>query len=110
MGICSPIKKAPSSQRQLKETTLSINQTSEKNLNSNIQSLTKKEPPIKIFNRLSEKTKFDDVNKFIKIKDIFLGRGVSGIVREGIDLKGENFAIKSIWKNDVSKTTILKEK
>ena len=40
MGICSPIKKTPS-QRQLKDTTLSINQTSEKNINSNIQSLTK---------------------------------------------------------------------
>ena len=107
MGICSPIKKTPS-QRQLKDTTLSINQTSEKNINSNIQSLTKKESPIKIYNRLSEKTKFDDVNKFIKIKDIFLGRGVSGIVREGIDSKGENFAIKSIWKNDVSKNIYFK--
>ena len=43
MGICSPIKKTPSQQKQLKETTLSINQTSEKNLNSNNPSLTKKE-------------------------------------------------------------------
>ena len=108
MGICSQVKKPQTPRNKQEGGTRTFSQTTEKTQNNNNPLFPQKEKPIKIYNRLSEKTKFDDVNKFIKIKDIFLGKGVSGIVREGIDLKGQIFAIKSIWKNDVSKNLFFK--
>ena len=108
MGICSQVKKPQTPRNKEEGGTRTFSQTTEKTQNNNNPLFTQKEKPIKIYNRLSEKTKFDDVNKFIKIKDIFLGKGVSGIVREGIDLKGQIFAIKKKKKNDVSKNLFFK--
>lgn len=56
-----------------------------------------------IVNRLSNRTKFDDINKYITISDNFLGKGATGIVREGSNAQGELFAIKTVWKADVEK-------
>ena len=51
-------------------------------------------------NQLSPKSNISNITNFITIKDTFLGRGGSGIIREGIDINGKKYAIKSIIKND----------
>ena len=63
---------------------------------------------IQIVNRLSEKSKFADINKYITITDVFLGKGATGIVREGTNLKGEKFAVKTVWKADVDQNECFK--
>jgi len=64
--------------------------------------------PIQIVNRLSEKSKFADINKYITITDVFLGKGATGIVREGTNSKGEKFAVKTVWKADVDQNECFK--
>ena len=108
MGACASNKKYSKHQRMSTfESTTSTNQTSEKT-SSRTFSAIKKEKPNIIVNRISEKTKYDDINKAIKITDIFLGKGVTGIIREGKDKKGNSYAIKSIWKNDIAKNIYFK--
>ena len=107
MGICSsPKNNQKPKSRKSYESFQSTTQTTEKT-NSHTFSTIKKEKN-KIINRISEKTKFDDINKYVKIKDIFIGRGTTGIIREGIDSNGNSFAIKSIWKNDIVKNMFFK--
>ena len=108
MGACASKKKYSKHQRMSTfESTISTNQTSEKT-SSRTFSTIKKEKSNIILNRISEKTKYADINKTIKIKDIFLGKGVTGIIREGEDNEGNTYAIKSIWKNDIAKNIYFK--
>ncbi len=108
MGVCANNKKCSKHQRNPTfESTISTNQTSEKT-SSRTFSTIKKEKSNIIFNRISEKTKYEDINKTIKIKDIFLGKGITGIIREGKDNEGNIYAIKSIWKNDIAKNIYFK--
>jgi calcium-dependent protein kinase len=108
MGVCASKKKYSKHQRMSTfESTISTNQTSEKT-SSRTFSTIKKEKSNIILNRISEKTKYADINKTIKIKDIFLGKGVTGIIREGEDNQGNTYAIKSIWKNDIAKNIYFK--
>ena len=51
-----------------------------------------------IINRLSDRTKFDDINKYLTISDTFLGKGATGIVRIGYNIKNEKYAIKTYGK------------
>ena len=97
MGICSSTKARNSSQR-------SVNQIEDPQ-NSYPTSLT--ETP-KIINRLSQKTKFDDINKYLTISDTFLGKGATGIVRIGYNMKNEKYAIKTVWKADVEQNECFK--
>ena len=62
-----------------------------------------------IINRLSEKTIYDDINKYLTLSEVFLGRGATGIVREAHNDKGEKFAIKTVWKSDVEQNTFFKK-
>ena len=60
--------------------------------------------PIPIINRLSKRTKFDDISKYITISEnSFLGKGATGIVREGQNKEGTKYAIKTVRKSDVEK-------
>ena len=97
MGICSSTKARNTSQR--------LENQIEDHQNSYPTSLT--ETP-KIINRLSQKTKFDDINKYITITDTFLGKGATGIVRIGYNMKNEKYAIKTVWKADVEQNECFK--
>ena len=108
MGICD------SAQNQSHSHNNNSTSTSQKKEQTNIEqqnnpansySLTE---PIQIVNRLSEKSKFADINKYISITDVFLGKGATGIVREGTNSKGEKFAVKTVWKADVDQNECFK--
>ena len=62
-----------------------------------------------IINRLSEKTKYDDINKYLTLSEVFLGRGATGIVREAYNDKGEKFAVKTVWKSDIEQNEFFKK-
>ena len=65
--------------------------------------------PIPIINRLSKRTKFDDISKYITISEnSFLGKGATGIVREGQNKAGTKYAIKTVRKSDVEKNECFK--
>ena len=105
MGICHETQKKEHKKTIKSEsTTISQNQTSDKKPINSTQ-LTQKE---KTINRLSYKTNYSDISKNIKITDTFVGRGSSGLIREGLDLKGKKYAIKSIFKNDYIKNIYYK--
>ena len=62
-----------------------------------------------IKNRLSERTIFADIYKEYVITDNILGKGATGIVREGRDKEGKKVAIKSVWKSDIEKNECFKK-
>ena len=105
MGVCSSNQKKKYKNKTQYETTISQNQTTDKTPINSTQSTQKEK---KIINRLSLKTKFTDISNIIKIKDTFVGRGSSGIIREGVDINGKKYAIKSIFKNDLIKNMYYK--
>ena len=96
MGICSSVQKKTQKNNFHFKKTISPNQISN-NTQSNTSPSSQKE---KIMNQLSPKSNISNITNFITIKDTFLGRGGSGIIREGIDINGKKYAIKSIIKND----------
>ena len=113
MGICSS-----ENDKMKKQSNLSTNATnleSQRSNNSqNTNELNQKNNKSlnlerKVSNLISNKTKKDDINKYIKITDTFLGKGLTGIVRVGLNSKGEKFAVKSIWKADVMKNNYFKK-
>ena len=63
MGICSQVEKPQTPRNKQEGGTRTFSQTTEKTQNNNNPLFPQKEKPIKIYNRLSEKTKFDDVNQ-----------------------------------------------
>ena len=68
-------------------------------------------PPMeqtRIINRLSQRTKFDNINNYYQISETFLGKGATGIVREGQDKKGTKYAIKTVWKSDIEQNECFK--
>ena len=113
MGICSSENdkmKKPSNlstnatnlESQRSNNSQNTNELNQKDIKS--QNLEKK-----VNNLISNKTKKDDINKYIKITDTFLGKGLTGIVRVGLNSKGEKFAVKSVWKADVMKNNYFKK-
>ena len=62
-----------------------------------------------IINRLSNRTKFENINNDYIITDNILGKGATGIVREGQDKNGEKYAIKTVWKSDIEKNEFFKK-
>ena len=113
MGICSS-----ENDKMKKQSNLSTNATnleSQRSNNSqNTNELNQKDIKSqnlekKVNNLISNKTKKDDINKYIKITDTFLGKGLTGIVRVGLNSKGEKFAVKSVWKADVMKNNYFKK-
>ena len=63
----------------------------------------------RIINRLSERTKFTNINNDYIISDKILGKGATGIVREGQDKNGTKYAIKTVWKADIEKNEYFKK-
>ncbi len=98
MGVCSSVKNSSSPNQLTNKTPSQVSQN---------QTTQITQTP-KIINRLSKRTKFDDINKYIVITDTFLGKGASGIVRIGYNLKNEKFAIKTVWKADVEQNECFK--
>ena len=78
-----------------------------KNDNQILNEQNKKNDFIK--NRLSERTIFADIYKEYVITDNILGKGATGIVREGRDKEGKKVAIKSVWKSDIEKNECFKK-
>jgi calcium-dependent protein kinase len=113
MGICSSENdkmkdmNKTSSISTKSESQNSNNTKSEKNSSkTKLKSLPSKSL---VNNLISTKTKKDDINKYITITDTFLGKGLTGIVREGKNKNNEKFAIKSIWKADVMQNKYFKK-
>jgi len=114
MGICSSEKdkmKKPSNSQSTNATNLDSQRSNntENNSERNKKDIKSLNFVRKISNLISNKTKKDDINKYIKITDTFLGKGLTGIVRVGMNAKGETFAVKSIWKADVMKNNYFKK-
>ena len=104
MGICE----SPNQSQKPKSQTKVINNVKTQYQSSSNQISTSTNIPL-IINRLSEKTKYDDINKYLTLSEVFLGRGATGIVREAHNDKGEKFAIKTVWKSDVEQNTFFKK-
>ena len=60
-------------------------------------------------NRLSERTKYTNINNDYIISERILGKGATGIVREGQDKNGVKYAIKTVWKSDIEKNEYFKK-
>ncbi len=104
MGICE----SPNQSQKPKFQQKVVSNVKTQNQSSSNQISTSTNIPL-IINRLSEKTKYDDINKYLTLSEVFLGRGATGIVREAHNDKGEKFAIKTVWKSDVEQNTFFKK-
>ena len=63
----------------------------------------------RIINRLSKRTKFTNINNDYIISDRILGKGATGIVREGQDKNGTKYAIKTVWKAEIDQNEFFKK-
>ena len=104
MGICE----SPNQSQKPKSQQKVVNNVKTQYQSSSNQISTLTNIPL-IINRLSEKTKYDDINKYLTLSEVFLGRGATGIVREAHNDKGEKFAIKTVWKSDIEQNTFFKK-
>ena len=62
-----------------------------------------------IINRLSKRTKYANINNDYIISEKILGKGATGIVREGQDKNGTKYAIKTVWKSDIEQNECFKK-
>ena len=62
-----------------------------------------------IINRLSIRTKYANINNDYSISEKILGKGATGIVREGQDKNGTKYAIKTVWKSDIEQNECFKK-
>ena len=63
----------------------------------------------KIINRLSNRTKFTNINNDYFITENILGKGATGIVREAQGKNGIKYAIKTVWKSDIEQNECFKK-
>ena len=106
MGICN----SPSNPNQkTKKPTQKKTQTQISPSQPSIMTTTTTTTLAPIINRLSEKTIYDDINKYLTLSEVFLGRGATGIVREAHNDKGEKFAVKTVWKSDIEQNEFFKK-
>ena len=63
----------------------------------------------RIINRLSNRTKFTNINNDYFISETILGKGATGIVREAQDKNGTKYAIKTVWKADIEQNECFKK-
>ena len=64
---------------------------------------------VQIINRLSNRTKFKNINNDYIISERILGKGATGIVREAEDKNGNKYAIKTVWKSDIEQNECFKK-
>ena len=92
MGVCA-FKDEPRKNKIINK----ITNTDAQNIdNDNNNEVNNNQPTNKecIINRISERTKFININNDYIISENILGKGATGIVREGQDKNGNKFAIK----------------
>ena len=104
MGICE----SPNQSQKPKSQQKVVNNVKTQYQSSSNQISTLTNIPL-IINRLSEKTKYDDINKYLTLSEVFLGRGATGIVREAHNDKGEKSAVKTVWKSDIEQNEFFKK-
>lgn len=104
MGVCS-INDEKSRQKIDAKDNLYINGINGDNEISNYENKSNEH----IINRISNRTKFTNINNDYIISDNILGKGATGIVREGQDKNGEKYAIKTVWKSDIEKNEFFKK-
>ena len=63
----------------------------------------------RIINRISNRTKFTNINNDYFISETILGKGATGIVREAQDKNGTKYAIKTVWKADIEQNECFKK-
>ena len=103
MGVCALIDNHRKTNNLSGKTNVDDN-NNEIELNNN-----QIKPKECIINRLSERTKFANINNDYIISENILGKGATGIVREGQNKNGEKFAIKTVWKSDIEKNELFKK-
>jgi serine/threonine protein kinase len=107
MGLCAinddRSKQNRNTQNLNSSTTIETKEETEPNKNLDLG----KE---RIINRLSDRTKFTDINNDYIISERILGKGATGIVREGKDKKeNKKYAIKTVWKADIEQNECFKK-
>ena len=107
MGLCAindgRAKQNRTTQNLNSSTTIETKEETEPNKNLDLG----KE---RIINRLSDRTKFTDINNDYIISERILGKGATGIVREGKDKKeNKKYAIKTVWKADIEQNECFKK-
>ena len=103
MGLCS--NNDDHSKKYRKKNQIQSFDNNNANEMQNIPSFGKE----RIINRLSKRTKFSNINNDYFISDIILGKGGTGLVREGKDKNGIKYAIKTVWKADIKQNECFKK-
>ena len=107
MGLCSNNDDRSKNNRESqKNGTSSVIEIKQENEIQKKEDLGKE----RIINKLSERTKFTNINNDYSISEIILGKGATGIVREAQDKKdGKKYAIKTVWKADIEQNECFKK-
>ena len=107
MGVCA-FKDEPRKNKIINKITNTDAQNIDNDINNEVNN---NQPTNKecIINRISERTKFININNDYIISENILGKGATGIVREGQDKNGNKFAIKTVWKSDIKKNELFKK-
>lgn len=108
MGLCQNSEDHSKKNRtsHAKTSTNDNNNGIKKNSESQVNPINVGEP---IINRLSPRTKYANINNDYIISEKILGKGATGIVREGQDKSGTKYAIKTVWKSDIEQNECFKK-
>ena len=105
MGVCSSNDDRSKQYRENQKKKLNIDEQKVNFEMSNNKNINEEHN----INRLSERTKYTNINNDYIISERILGKGATGIVREGQDKNGVKYAIKTIWKSDIEKNEYFKK-
>ena len=108
MGVCSLNDQNRKHKQQIEIDQKDILSINESNRDKGVLYYHKNSNDYKI-NRISNRTKFININNDYIITENILGKGATGIVREGLDKNGEKYAIKTVWKSDIKKNEFFKK-
>ena len=105
MGVCSSNDDRSKQYRENQKKKLNIDEQKVNFEMSNNKNINEEHN----INRLSERTKYTNINNDYIISKRILGKGATGIVREGQDKNGVKYAIKTVWKSDIEKNEYFKK-
>ena len=105
MGVCSSNDDRSKQYRENQKKKLNIDEQKVNFEMSNNKNINEEHN----INRLSERTKYTNINNDYIISERILGKGATGIVREGQDKNGVKYAIKTVWKSDIEKNEYFKK-
>ena len=106
MGVCSSNNDRYKTNREMHQDNKTIIDEQKPNVETSNNQKIYKEP---IINRLSDRTKYMNINNDYIISEKILGKGATGIVREAQDKNGVKYAIKTVWKSDIEKNECFKK-